>query len=166
MTDEEKQKLIQLGVINLEKKSSMSKFVRVCEELSKQGLKFDKFRFTKQVMIGGKKKTVSKTLEDIQQEYPNIDINKVIEKTGIKLDYSFANAKKQATQAIRPNALTPITESEKEKLINMGIINLESKLQQAKQKRDDAKVKNDKAKELEQQVSQQLKKRGKNYEEQ
>ena len=77
MTDEEKQKLIQLGVINLEKKSSMSKFVRVCEELSKQGLKFDKFRFTKQVMIGGKKKTVSKTLEDIQQEYPNIDINKV-----------------------------------------------------------------------------------------
>ena len=62
--------------------------------------------------------------------------------------------------------MTPITESEKEKLINMGIINLESKLQQAKQKRDDAKVKNDKAKELEQQVSQQLKKRGKNYEEQ
>ena len=39
-------------------------------------------------------------------------------------------------------------------------------LQQAKQSRDDAKAKNDQAKELEEQVSEELKKRGKNHEEQ
>ena len=40
------------------------------------------------------------------------------------------------------------------------------KLRQAKQKRDDAKEKNDKAKKLEQQASEQLKKRGQSHEEQ
>ena len=166
MTDVERQKLIQLGVISLEKETSMSIFVRLCEELSKQGVKFNKFIYTKPVIDGGKKKTVSKTLEDIQQEYPNIDITKVIEKTGVKLDYSFASAKKQVTRSVQPNTITPITESEKEKLIALGIINLESKLSQAKQQRDEAKSKNDKAKELEKQVTEELKKRGKNYEEQ
>ena len=41
-----------------------------------------------------------------------------------------------------------------------------SKLRQAKQQRDDAKSKNDQAKELEKQVSEQLKKRGQTHEEQ
>ena len=40
------------------------------------------------------------------------------------------------------------------------------KLKQAKQKRDDAREKNNKAKELEEQVSEQLKKRGQSHEEQ
>ena len=166
MTDEERKKLIQLGIINLDKKSAMSIFVQVCEELAKQGFKFDKFSFTKQVMNDGKKKTVNKTLEDIHQEYPNIDINKVIEETGVMLDYTFANAKKLARQAILQNAITPITESEKERLIVLRVINIENKLQQAKQQRDEAKDKNDQAKELEKQVEEQLKKRGQVHEEQ
>ena len=166
MTDEEGKKLIQLGIINLDKKSAMSIFVQVCEELAKQGFKFDKFNFSKQVMNDGKTKTVSKTLEDIHQEYPNIDIDKVLEEARVSLDYSIGNAKRQAKQAFRPNAITPITESEKERLIALRVINIENKLQQAKQQRDETKDKNNQAKELEKQVEEQLKKRGQVYEEQ
>ena len=166
MTDEERKKLIQLGIINLDKKSAMSIFVQVCEELAKQGFKFDKFSFTKQVMSDGKKKTVRKTLEDIHQEYPNIDINKVIEETGVTLDYSIENAKAHAVTAAQGKETTLITESEKERLIALRVINIENKLQQAKQQRDEAKDKNDQAKELEKQVEEQLKKRGQVHEEQ
>ncbi|MBO6244045.1 MAG: hypothetical protein J6O41_05735, partial [Clostridia bacterium] len=52
------------------------------------------------------------------------------------------------------------------KLREFGLGLEKSKLQQAKQARDEAKQKNSKAKELEQRVSEELKKRGKNYGEQ
>ena len=60
-----------------------------------------------------------------------------------------------------------ISEEEKQKLLELGIIDLEKvKLKQIKITRDEAKSKNDQAKGLESQVSVELKKRGKNHEEQ
>ena len=53
-----------------------------------------------------------------------------------------------------------------EKMREFGFGVEKSKLQQIKQQRDEAKTKNDKTKELEVQVSEELKKRGKNHEEQ
>ena len=144
----------------------MSIFVRVCEALARQNFQFDKFNYSKKVIKDGQKKKVKKTLTDIQQEYPNIDISKVIEETGVDIDYSIGGAKNNAIQAAQGKGNTPITEEEKQKLIQLGVINLESKLQQAKQQRDEAKSKNNQAKELEQQVSEQLKKRGQTHEEQ
>ena len=67
---------------------------------------------------------------------------------------------------------TPIEEVPEEyrekiaRLREFGLGMKKSKLLQTKQMRDNAKAKNDKAKELEQQVTEQLKKRGKNHEEQ
>ena len=52
------------------------------------------------------------------------------------------------------------------KLREFGLGSKKSKLQQTKHQRDEAKEKNKKAKELELQVAEQLKKRGKNHEEQ
>ena len=51
------------------------------------------------------------------------------------------------------------------KLRGFGLGLKASKIQKAKQKRDNAKIKNDQTKELEQQVSEQQKKRGKSYDE-
>ena len=67
------------------------------------------------------------------------------------------------------NLYVHITEEEKQKLVALGVIDLgkieqTQRLMQAKKQRDAAKVQNDKAQELEQQVEQALeqqKKRGK-----
>ena len=170
ITEEEKQKLVELGVISLEKEeSAMSKFVRVCEALAKQEFDFENFKYSKKITENGKKKQVTKTLEDIGQEYPNIDIIKVIEETGVESNYSLGAKKGGAILAVQGKGSYAITEEEKQKLVALGVIDLEEierrqRLTQAKKQRDAAKVQNDKAQELEQQVEQALdqqKKRGK-----
>ena len=167
ITEDEKQKLIKMGVISLEKETSMSIFVRVCEALQTQGFNFREFIFSKQIKIeNGETKQVYKTLENIKQEYPEIDVERIIEETGVDLKYSIGSSKNQATAAARGNkTTTTITEEEKNKLICMGVITLESKLAKAKQQRDEAKEKKKDAKEFEHQVEMQLKKRGKTHEE-
>lgn len=166
ITEEEKQKLINMGVISLEKKKSvMSEFVRVCEALARQGFDFKNFKGSKTI----NKKTILKTLADIHEEFPSIDIIKVLEETGVELNYKFSLQKNKTGQAVQGKGTTPITEEEKQKLDALGVIDLEEierrqRLTQAKKQRDAAKVQNDKAQELEQQVEQALeqqKKRGK-----
>ena len=166
ITEEEKQKLINMGIISLEKKESvMSEFVRVCEALARQGFDFKNFKGSKTI----NKKTILKTLADIHEEFPSIDIIKVLEETGVELNYKFSLQKNKTGQAVQGKGTTPITEEEKQKLDALGVIDLEEierrqRLTQAKKQRDAAKVQNDKAQELEQQVEQALeqqKKRGK-----
>ena len=166
ITEEEKQKLIELGVVSLEKEESkMSEFVRVCEALARQGFDFKNFKGSKTI----NKKTILKTLADIHEEFPSIDIIKVLEETGVELNYKFSLQKNKTGQAVQGKGTTPITEEEKQKLDALGVIDLEEierrqRLTQAKKQRDAAKVQNDKAQELEQQVEQALeqqKKRGK-----
>ena len=162
ITEEEKQKLVELGVISLEKEeSAMSKFVRVCEALAKQEFDFENFKYSKKITENGKKKQVTKTLEDIGQEYPNIDIIKVIEETGVESNYSLSAKKGGAILAVQGKGSYAITEEEKQKLVALGVIDLgkieqTQRLMQAKKQRDAAKVQNDKAQELEQQVEQAL----------
>ena len=160
MNETEKEKLLKLGVRLENKENSMSIFVRVCEALIRQNFDFNNFMFIK----NGK----YKTLADMRQEYPDIDIDKVIEEAGVTLDYSMSKVE-VAKKAVQGQSQTPITEEEKNQLMDWGVIVIgrrKSKLQQFKQQRDEAKTKNDQAKKLEQQVEEQLKKRGKNYEEQ
>ena len=158
ITEEEKQKLIELGVVNLEtKESAISEFVRVCEALARQGFDFGNFNYTK--IVNGK--SVKKTLEDIREECPNIDITKVIEETGVESNYSFGAKKGGAILAVQGKGTYAITEEEKQKLVALGVIDLgkieqTQRLTQAKKQRDAAKVQNDKAQELEQQVEQAL----------
>ena len=169
ITEEEKQKLIKMGVVKLEKDRTMSVFVRVCESLNKQGLDFSKFVYTKAIIDedGKKRYGVGKTLADIAQEFPEIDIEKVIEETGVDLEYSINTGKHRVTKAFNGTVCeVDITEEEMKSLIDMGILSSKEKLLRARQQRDDAKSKNDKAKELELQVSEELVKRGKKYEEQ
>ena len=158
ITEEEKQKLINMGVISLEKKESvMSEFVRVCEALARQGFDFKNFKGSKTI----NKKTILKTLADIHEEFPSIDIIKVLEETGVELNYKFSLQKNKTGQAVQGKGTTPITEEEKQKLVALGVIDLgkieqTQRLTQAKKQRDAAKVQNDKVQELEQQVEQAL----------
>ena len=161
ITEEEKQELIELGVVSLEKESSMSEFVRVCEALSRQGFDFRNFVYQRTITEAGKKKQVKKALADIKQEYHNVDIIKVLEETGVSLDYSIGAKKELAMKAVQGKDTVLITEEEKQKLDALGVIDLEEierrqRLTQAKKQRDAAKVQNDKAQELEQQVEQAL----------
>ena len=73
-----------------------------------------------------------------------------------------------AKKAVLGQSQTPITEEEKNQLIDWGVIVIgkrNKKLQKVKQQRDEAKTKNNQAKKLEQQVEEQLKKRGEKHEE-
>ena len=73
-----------------------------------------------------------------------------------------------AKKAVLGQSQTPITEEEKNQLIDWGVIVIgkrNKKLQKVKQQRDEAKTKNNQAKKLEQQVEEQQKKRGEKHEE-
>ena len=169
ITEDEKSKLIKLGVIVIEKESSMAKFVRVCEALEKQGFDFENYRFSRIIILDGKKKNEYKTLKDVKEEYPEIDIEKIIEETGVEVDYSIGMGKLMARAASKGNGTTRITKEEKQRLINMGVIKPENDIQKAKQQRDNARKRNNQARQLEQQVAEQLntrKKRGQTHEEQ
>ncbi len=166
ITEEQKKKLINLGVVQLEKESSMSEFVRVCESLQRQGFDFYKYKYTNRLIIDGKKITLCKTLKDIREECPDIDIDKVIMETGVDIDYSIGMKRKLARNAANGKGTTTITEEEKQTLINIGILSIENRLEQIKQQREEAKNKNDQVREFEEQVAEQLKKRGKIHEEQ
>ena len=93
---------IQSEIDGIEKEKVMSIFVRVCEALERQNFNFRKFTYTKQIESdSGEKHTVNKTLEDIQQEYPEIDIVRIIEETGVELEYSIAKAKHTANGVVK-----------------------------------------------------------------
>ena len=166
ISDEQKEKLINLGVIELQKQSSISKFVEVCESLKKQNFDFYSYHYQQKIIKDGKKITKYKTLEDIKKEFPNIDVDKIMEETGVDINYSIGMKKNLAKAAACGNGTTKITEEEVQKLINLGVLNKEYNLQTYRQKRDRAKSKNKQSKELEEQVSEQIKKRGKSHEEQ
>ena len=144
-------------VEKIEDEHAMTTFVRVCEALAKQGFDFKKIFYSRR--IDGK--DIYITLEDIGQEYPNIDIIKVIEETGVESNYSLGAKKGGAILAVQGKGTYAITEEEKQKLVALGVIDLgkieqTQRLTQAKKQRDAAKVQNDKAQELEQQVEQAL----------
>ena len=65
----------------------MSEFVRVCEALAKQGFDFQKFVYMKS--------GVNKTLADVEQECPGINIAKVLEETGVELEYELGFRKNE-----------------------------------------------------------------------
>ena len=87
----------------------------------------ENFKYSKKITENGKKKQVTKTLEDIGQEYPNIDIIKVIEETGVELEYELGFRKMNAVQVVNGTGDYRITEKEKQKLIELGVVNLETK---------------------------------------
>ena len=86
MRDEETikllERLMELGVISLKKESVMEIFVRVCEALDKQGVELNEITYSRKE----KGKTIYRTLEDIKEEC-HIDMDKVMEETGVTLDY-------------------------------------------------------------------------------
>ena len=84
----------------------------------------------------------------------------------MELNYKFSLQKNKTGQAVQGKGTNPITEEEKQKLDALGVIDLEEierrqRLMQAKKQRDAAKVQNDKAQELEQQVEQALEQQNK-----
>ena len=159
-------RLIELGVISIEKESAMETFVKVCKALKKQNFPFDKFTYTKQE----NGKTIKKTLKDIKKEYSYIDINKVIEETGVMLNYSIGSKRKYAMILLakaNKGMLDAKTIKLLERLIKLGVItDKKNNLKQFRKKRDDAGEKNKKVKELEERTKKQLSKRGKAHEEQ
>ncbi len=120
ITKDEKEALVHLCVINLE--NQLTKFRKVCEELSKQGVTFDKFIYSKVVEINGKKIKKGKTLADVQQEYPNIDITHVLDKTGVDLDYDMREKRNTARSFIKTSKGDVQTQQEEKILIELGVI--------------------------------------------
>ena len=103
-------------------------------------------------------------------EYPNIDFKKICEENDVSLDYPIGKKQAMARSAMNGKSTVKLESEEKEILLKLRVIKptkeKTKELQQAKQQCDEAKAKNDQAKELERQVAGELKKRGKNYEEQ
>ena len=128
ITDAEQKKLVELGVIDLnEKETLVSKFLRVCESLVRQGFDFKSFAWSRKIKEKGKRKTTYKTLEDIAKEYPNIDIDKVLKETDVEIKYFIGSKRYTALAAAKNRGECPITEAEKQRLIELGIIDLDKK---------------------------------------
>lgn len=162
--EEEEKKLMKMGVIKLEKQTSMSIFLNVCEELYKQNFNFRELKTVISFKEKGKRKERNTTLRDIKEEYPNIDMEKILEETGVDLDYTIGLKKVNLLQIIKEKRKAPLLKEEKQRFVELGVIK-ENVLEQAKQERDNAKEKNNEVRQLEEQVEEELKKRGKLHEE-
>ncbi len=114
--------LIELNVIKLEEKeTAMAKLVKVCQVLSEQGFKFNDFEPSKKI----NQKTYFKTLQDIVEKYPNINLEEVIEKTGVDINYKIGQSIRVAKQVANGTIKMKITEEEKKILVDLGVIKLE-----------------------------------------
>ena len=91
-------------VEKIEDEHAMTTFVKVCEALARQGFDFKNFVYMRN--------RVNKTLADIQGECPNIDMAKVLEETGVELNYKFSSKKGNAVKAVQGKGTYKITEEE------------------------------------------------------
>ena len=161
ITEEERKKLLELGFVK-EEKSAFEVLLQVCDLLAKQGFNFKAFKYNKKV----NSRTKPKILRDIKQEFPDIDIETIMETTGVDDTYRIGQTKLHAEHVILGKRKQPLAEDVKIKLIELGVIDLKNlELRKAKQKRDEAKLRNNQTKELEQQASKELKKRGQTHDE-
>lgn len=122
MTEEEKNALVKLGVIDLENETSIAKLVKVCQALADQGFQFKNFVTSKTI----NKNLYFKTLREIAEENPNINIEKVMEETGVNIDYAISDKIQKARGAANGTRKKPITEEEKSILVKLGVIDLEN----------------------------------------
>lgn len=155
ITEEQVNRLLQLG-ISLEKKdrNAPQELIETLEQLQAIGVNVSKL--------------ASKDTIQSLAEKSGIGVDELI-KFDLNPKEKIGSKKTSIGRVIRGKEKGNIpTEEQFKRLLELGI-SFESnkeKLQQAKQDRDEAIERNNKAKELERQVSEELKKRGKNHEEQ
>ncbi len=99
MEDDEEKVLRKLDVIIEKKETAMEKLVKVCQALAKQGFEFDKFAASKTV----ENKRYYKTLKDLEKEFPNINIETVMNETGVDYDYKIGNSIRSAIRNRKRN---------------------------------------------------------------
>ena len=158
---EEKRKIEELRIVGLEEKSAIAEFIEIAEKLNNEGIEVGKLTISRKIKKDGKVIRQFNTFQDLVDRG---EISKeILEKLGIDCEYKFGYYARVSKNAYNGNGNHSIKDEEKRKLEELGII---SKINIAKQQRDDAITKNTQAKELEAQVSEEIKKRGKNHEEQ
>ena len=121
--------LLELGMRDSdEKKTVIATFIRVCESLVKYGVDFRSFEWSNRSEKDGKKVRNYKTLANVAEEYPAVDIKSVLEETGVSIDYKIGEYKNHAVRSARlfpskaKKGTLPITEEEKQKLIKLGVM--------------------------------------------
>ncbi len=154
ITEEQINRLLQLG-ISLEKKdrNAPQELIETLEQLQEIGVDVSRL--------------ASKDTIQTLAEKSGIGIDNLI-KFNLDPKENIGSKKTSIGRVIRGKEKGNIpTEEQFKRLLELGIsFENKGKLQQAKQNRDVAIERNNKAKELEGQVSEELKKRGKNYDEQ
>ena len=154
ITEEQINRLLQLG-ISLEKKdrNAPQELIETLEQLQEIGVDVSRL--------------VSEDTIQTLAEKSGIGIDDLI-KFNLDPKENIGSKKTSIGRVIRGKAKGNIpTEEQFKRLLELGIsFENKGKLKQAKQNRDVAIERNNKAKELEGQVSEELKKRGKNYDEQ
>ena len=154
ITEEQVNRLLQLG-ISLEKKdrNAPQELIETLEQLKEIGVDVSRL--------------ASKDIIQTLAEKSGIGVDDLI-KINLDPKENIGSKKTSIGRVIRGKEKGNIpTEEQFRRLLELGIsFESKGKLQQAKQNRDEAIERNNKAKELEGQVSVELKKRGKNHEEQ
>ena len=162
ITEGEKRKLEELRIVSLEiKKTVVAEFIEIAEKLKNGGIEVGKLTKRRTIKKDGKKIKEFTTFQDLIKRGEILE--EILEKLEIDDEYKIGYYMRIAINAYNGVGNCPITEEEKRKLENLGIIR---NLNKAKQQRDEAQQKNNQVKGLEQQVSEQYKKRSKKYEEQ
>ena len=121
ITEDEKKLAEELGVIELDNRSAISKTLEICKILKESGVDLSKIQITK--TINGKSKNI--LLKEIEQE--GIDIEKIIEKKGLDEEFEFGQKIIVLRRACNGKGNCKITEEEKRLAEELGLIELDKK---------------------------------------
>ncbi len=123
ITEEEKKKAEELGLIPSRGKHVISEYLRVIEILKKRGIEFKNLQLSTATSTKGKHRYI--LLKDIQQE--GIDIERISRETGISANHKIGFEIGRIRQAYKGTARYAITEEEKKKAEEWGLIPEEEK---------------------------------------
>ena len=137
-TKEEINKFAELGVIDIKKllkekekkllnvqENELEELLRLCDALAKRGFSFKGFQKSKTIKKKGKKVQVRKTLRDIIEENPNLNLEEVLEEIGIDENYTISRRISSLEDIIKGTKKGEIpTEEEMNKFDKLGVIDL------------------------------------------
>lgn len=119
ITEEEKREIEKLGILQKDKpKSVVQQTIEVARILASNGVDLRRVKYSKSV----NGKTIFLSLREIEQE--GIDIGKIIEENGLEGDFPYGKRVSRVIQMYRGTVKTPITESEREEIEQIGLVKL------------------------------------------
>ena len=119
------QKILKKMGNNINKHTEL---IKICEVLTKYGVDFKNLKRVKRVEVDGKIKRKSVTLDDLNEEYPNLDIEPLLKEFDIDINYEIGSKIVHLENDINSrNGSKNLTEKERQQVLELDIVKIKNK---------------------------------------